>query len=141
MKQCSRCHELQEVTEFYPKMGQCKSCLRHLNREWHKENPARSMVRSAKKRATNSGVPFDLTISDIIIPKFCPVLGIPLVVAAHNNAPTANSPSIDRIKPHLGYVKDNILVVSLKANQIKSNATPEEIMKVAEFYGAVGQVG
>jgi hypothetical protein len=92
------------------------------------------MLRSARKRAKASGVPFDLELKDIVIPEFCPALGLKLVAGGNGHAPTPNSPSIDRVKPHLGYVKSNIIVVSLKANQIKSSATVEEIMKVAKFY-------
>lgn len=45
-----------------------------------------------------------------------------------------NSPSLDKIVPELGYVKGNIVVVSLRANQIKSDATIEELQAVAKFY-------
>ena len=41
---------------------------------------------------------------------------------------------IDRIDPKKGYVKDNIIVVSMRANRIKSDATVDEIRKVADFY-------
>ena len=44
------------------------------------------------------------------------------------------SPSIDRIIPDDGYTKDNIIVVSLIANAIKNQATPDQIQKVATFY-------
>ena len=44
------------------------------------------------------------------------------------------TPSIDRIDPKKGYVKENIIVVSMKANRIKTDATVEEIRKVADFY-------
>ena len=44
------------------------------------------------------------------------------------------SPSIDRIIPTLGYVRGNVIVVSLKANRIKNDATPDELMEVARFY-------
>jgi hypothetical protein len=33
-----------------------------------------------------------------------------------------------------GYVKDNIIVVSMRANRIKSGATVDEIRKVSDFY-------
>ena len=36
--------------------------------------------------------------------------------------------------PDKGYVKDNIIIVSLMANVIKNQATPKEIQKVATFY-------
>ena len=42
--------------------------------------------------------------------------------------------SIDRIDPKKGYVKDNIIVVSMRDNRIKTNATVDEIRKVADFY-------
>jgi hypothetical protein len=37
------------------------------------------------------------------------------------------TPSIDRIDPKKRYVKDNIIVVSMRANRIKSDATVDEI--------------
>lgn len=136
MRRCFKCGETKEESEFLnaKKNRWCRDCNRALARDWYAANPARSMLASARKRAKKNGLPFDLELSDIKIPAYCPVLGIPLVAAASKGAPTPNSPSIDRIKPELGYTKGNILVVSLKANQIKSNATLEEILKVYEFY-------
>ena len=40
----------------------------------------------------------------------------------------------DRIIPELGYVEGNLVIVSDLANRIKTNATPEQIIKVGEFY-------
>jgi len=42
--------------------------------------------------------------------------------------------SIDRIDPRKGYVKDNIIVVSMRTNRIKTDATVDEIRRVADFY-------
>ena len=36
--------------------------------------------------------------------------------------------------PNKGYVKGNIIVVSMRANRIKTDATFDEIRKVADFY-------
>lgn len=128
---------VRNAREYTYRQGSCIECMRLNNKEWHANNPARAMLRSAKKRASANGVPFELTIEDIKIPKKCPVLGIPLIAGAVNGGSTNNSPSIDRIKPELGYVVGNILIVSMLANQIKSSATPEQIMKVAQFYTAL----
>ena len=38
------------------------------------------------------------------------------------------SASVDRIIPELGYVKGNIRVISLLANQIKWNVTKEQLL-------------
>ena len=41
---------------------------------------------------------------------------------------------LDRIVPAKGYVKENIIIISLLANSIKSSATPTQILKVGNFY-------
>ena len=42
--------------------------------------------------------------------------------------------SIDRIDPKKGYVKDNIIFISMRGNRIKTDATVDEISRVADFY-------
>ena len=84
------------------------------------------MVRNARRRALKSGVPFMLEREDISVPDRCPALGVPFT--------PENPPSLDRIIPEMGYVPGNVIVVSLRANNIKTNATPSEIAAVAAFY-------
>lgn len=69
-----------------------------------------------------------------MIPLHCPVLGLPLYRNSGGSAQGPNSPSLDRIDPALGYVKGNVKVISSRANSIKSNATPEELLRVAAYY-------
>ncbi len=45
-----------------------------------------------------------------------------------------NSPSFDRIIPTRGYTKGNVIIISNRANRIKSDATVEELERVASFY-------
>lgn len=89
-----------------------------------------------RTRARQQGVPFDLTVADILPPAVCPVLGIPLVRndQGSKGGPQPNSPAVDRIFPERGYVKGNVIVVSHLANCIKQNATPDQIRRVADFY-------
>lgn len=90
------------------------------------------LLSKARQRSRKFDLPFNITKDDIKIPDFCPVLGIPLY---RTNAVSGdNSPTIDRIVPGLGYVKGNILVVSNRANRIKSNALMWELDRVSEFY-------
>jgi hypothetical protein len=94
------------------------------------------MVRNARNRARKAGVPFNITKDDIVIPSHCPVLGIPLFPRVGRGGGD-NSPSLDKIKPELGYVPGNIIVVSFKANRIKSDATIRELRDVASFYATL----
>jgi hypothetical protein len=84
-----------------------------------------------KARATRNGVDFNIEIGDIIIPKRCPVLGLPLKM--NSGTPRDDSATIDRINPNKGYIKGNIVVISHRANKIKSNASCAEIYKTYKW--------
>lgn len=88
------------------------------------------MIRGAKLEAKKKNIPFDISAKDLSIPEVCPVLGIAIKVS--ENRPTDNSPSLDKIKPHLGYVKDNVRIISYRANRLKSDATLSEVLKLLE---------
>ncbi len=77
---------------------------------------------------------FDLTLDDIVIPSVCPLLGIPLDREAKSW--TSNKPSLDRVDPRRGYTKDNVWVVSWRANRIKSDATLKELQNMVEALSA-----
>lgn len=95
------------------------------------------MLANARQRAAKAGVPFGITRADIVIPSHCPVLGVELVRRIGRKGGCDSSPSLDRIIPDLGYVPGNIVVVSRRANRIKTDATVEELEAVADFY-AIG---
>lgn len=91
---------------------------------------------NAKRRAKVLSLPFDLEATDIIIPKMCPILGIPLTFGSAISSD--NSPAIDRIVPAKGYVKTNIQIISNLANRIKTNATTKQIRMVADYLEKLG---
>ena len=101
--------------------------LREWEREKRKNNPEYYLWKAAKRRARTKGLDFDIEVSDIIIPQLCPLLNIPIIHQTGKGCRSPHSPSLDRIKNHLGYVKGNILVVSWRANFLKSDATIEEL--------------
>lgn len=95
-------------------------------------NPEKRIFYSAKSRARNLNLPFNIDIADIIIPDICPLLGIPIVSGIGGKNQVSGSPSLDRIVPCLGYVKGNVQVISSRANLIKNNSTLEEFTLMAD---------
>jgi hypothetical protein len=93
---------------------------------------ARTLLRLSKYRAKRDGIRHTLTLADIHVPEYCPVLGIRLKPSKGRAGPA--SPSLDRINPRRGYTPDNVVVVSWRANSIKKDGTPEELERVASFY-------
>jgi hypothetical protein len=88
-----------------------------------------------KSRAQSKGIPYNLDADFLqsIMPTYCPILGVLLERhVGHGTGPF--SPTVDRIFPEKGYVKDNVMIISKRANQIKSDASPEEVMKVATYW-------
>jgi len=94
-----------------------------------------SWVVSRRGEAKKKGVPFELTSKDIydIFPEdaTCPILGMPFIAGVGGSC--SNSISIDKIEPSLGYVVGNIQIISRLANVMKSNATPEQLLKFADW--------
>lgn len=83
------------------------------------------LLNHAKRRAFEKGFEFNLTLDDIIIPKICPILEVPLILGTKGDY--MYTPSIDRIDNSKGYIKGNIQIISMKANTMKNAATPEEL--------------
>jgi hypothetical protein len=91
------------------------------------------LLDTAKTRAKNSGIEFNISGSDIVVPATCPIYDIPLHPSPHRGRACANSPSLDRIGSNRGYVPGNVQVISHRANTHKSDATLEEIRKLAAW--------
>ena len=92
-------------------------------------------LRSAKNRAKNKNLPFDLDIDHLlsIAPDECPVFRTEFSWGINGKGLKPTSPSMDRIIPQLGYVKGNIAFISVLANSIKQNVTEKELYSVADW--------
>lgn len=76
---------------------------------------------------------FNLALKDLQMPDRCPVLGIPLDYGWPVTDINA-VPSIDRIDNGAGYVPGNVMVISIRANKLKNDATKEELLAAAHFW-------
>lgn len=115
----------------------CKKCSRNAkvremrDRDW-KYRANEVIYMNAKARAKKANIPFDIERKDVIIPDMCPVLGIKLFRESKEN--WYNAPSIDRIDNTKGYTKNNIMVISRRANILKKDATFDELIMIGNFY-------
>ena len=126
-----------KFNKFSSRKDVCKNCsrakeAREIRQRTWEFDAKKIMLRNSQVRAKSKNIDFALKESDIHIPKICPVLGIPLYRCEREN--WNNSPSIDRIDNTKGYIKDNVIVVSRRANSLKKDATIEELQKLAKFY-------
>lgn len=126
-RQCTRCGVIYKMTSKMPFCGECNS-TRVKGRDLRKKILAR-----AKNRAKERGIPFDLVYTDIIIPEYCPILGIKLEEVKGHSGCYDQSPSLDRIVPKLGYVKGNVQVISSLANHMKASANKKQMLLFANW--------
>lgn len=105
------------------------------HRKWKK--PLKStLCLTARKRGRIAGLPATVRAADLDWPTHCPVLGIRLDYETPRGQRTTNAhdrPSLDRWDNSMGYVPDNVFVISLRANALKSNATADELDRVAHY--------
>lgn len=100
-------------------------------RAWRRGAPYRNLIQNAKTRAHASGTPFDLN-TEWALSRWtgkCELTGIAFMVGLASVGPF--SPSIDRIKPELGYVKDNCRFILMGVNAMKGAGTDEQMLQIA----------
>ncbi len=105
-----------------------------MSKAWREKDFSRALWTAAQCRAKKHGVVFTIPKSAVVIPEFCPILGIRL--GRKGGVACDTSPTLDRIRPALGYVPGNVAVISMRANRIKNDGTPEEHEAIARFMRA-----
>lgn len=138
-KRCSKCGETKSLILFAKQTSSltglsshCKACKVIGATQWVKTNRLRHAVNLARRRARLEGLPFSIKYGDLVVPTACPVLGIPLSFGSDTHIDF--SPSLDRINPSLGYVKDNVRVISFRANKCKNNLSLIELYLFCTYH-------
>jgi len=101
-------------------------------KRWLNSHRDQLLLTYARTSACLKGLEINITVEDIVIPGKCPVLGIPLFFTTGRR--TDNTPTLDRIDNSKGYIKGNVVVVSWRVNNIKRDATIDELCSMARFY-------
>jgi len=111
-----------------------KMLVRQQNYRKTKKGHLVNFLGHAKSRAKIQNLPCDLTLEylESIANDECPVFNTPFVWG-QSNGKHPYRPSLDRVVPDLGYVKGNVVFISLKANIIKQDITEKELYAVADW--------
>lgn len=91
-------------------------------------DPVKFIYWAAKTKCKKRNIEFTITRNDLVLPERCPLLDIPLFIGNGIRGP--NSPSLDRIDPTKGYTRDNVWIISWRANDLKKNASLNELEKL-----------
>lgn len=120
---------------------QCKSIQNKHNREKFSDNEKLKSILynrlyGAKDRATKNKIEFNISIEDLLSlwnsqNGLCAISNVPMTFCLDNGR-TFTNVSIDRINPNLGYIKENIQLVCMAVNQMKSDMSLEELYMFCE---------
>ncbi len=108
----------------------CQKCLDN-SLKYRKKHIIHTMWMCAKRRSLKNNISFNITEQDIIdiIPKDnkCPIFN------REFESKTRWAMTIDKIIPDMGYIKENIQIVSLKANVMKQNTSQKQQLMFAQW--------
>lgn len=91
------------------------------------------MFISARMRAEKAGIPFEIEHTDIVIPVNCPVCKEEIKSAKGIRGGSRNSPTLDRVHNHKGYVKGNVAVICKNCNSKKGHSSREDLMNLVDY--------
>ena len=99
--------------------------------KWQREHPVEKRLNKIRSTCRKTGLPFNITIDDLLPGTSCPIFGTALNWNTSRGAD--DCAQVDRVVPSLGYVKGNVRVISARANRIKDNATAAELRLIADY--------
>ena len=144
---CHRCREYKSIDNFTAKGSEipirgyrrttCKNCTNEIRKQSSLKWPdTESLIRclnsrllGAKDRARKQNIKFDLTL-DFLLELWkkqngkCALSGLPMTyISLKGRIPT--NVSLDKIDRNLGYIKDNVQLVCMACNQMKSDLSED----------------
>lgn len=147
---CAKGH----IAPRYTRMANCVVCSAEASLAWQKrmylnsgdfyrsyvrelryKDPIGTLLRVAKSRAKKKGVEFSITKADLAMPEKCPCCDglIAMRSGPSKPGPTPQSPSIDRMDSNFGYVPGNVAIICWRCNELKRNASLDELKKIVAW--------
>lgn len=118
----------------------CKECKNKNQRKnyynYKKNNPFLARHTKMKASCKQRNIPYNLDEEYLeqIWTEYCPISGIKLEwPTSSENRSSENVAELDRFIPELGYIKGNVSWVSRRMNNLKSNASVDELEKILNW--------
>ena len=135
MKKCSSCNKLKDELLFGHKRNQCKKCRLKVSNKWRntrKEKDINYYLNLLLHKAKLRNYSFDLSLKFLINlwnkqQGLCALSGI---MMTHEGAPIFTNVSIDRKNSDKGYTKNNVQLVCVGINKMKSNLTDRKFIEI-----------
>jgi hypothetical protein len=134
---CKKCDQISQEKKRRKSPEKQLAFSRNYQKERRKDFNYRlqMLINASKQRAVKKQIEHNITVNDLkeIYPQdgCCPVFGFKLEFG--NAGFREHSPSIDRIDSSKGYTKDNIQIISWRANKLKTDATVEELEMLLSY--------
>lgn len=132
--------------KYGKKTNMCRSCSQKKSRhhydkyKWNafarrKKDPIHFIYIRLKSSAKKRKIHFDITEEELRskFTKNCPIYGNELKFFSNSDW----SPSVDRIDSRKGYTKNNIIIVSKKANVLKNGCSVDDLRLLYNFYSSI----
>lgn len=149
---CDCCGDLKPANKFSlvfkfnysgPRKSTCKKCSSAIAERkrrdslWNKDIVS-YLLSQARQRCSRNGTNFSIKKEDVYMPNICPVFKVDMPTEfrsgkTRNQMRNNFGPSLDRIDNTKGYTPDNIVVMSYRANMLKSDATLKELVMLGEW--------
>jgi hypothetical protein len=118
---------------YYENLEHSRELGRKQSLKYRLSNPRWAILSNIKCRAKEANLECSVITEDIEIPEYCPVLGVKLSKYGEDDYQRKYAPSVDRVDNMKGYTKDNIRIISERANRLKSDASIDELKAIVKY--------
>jgi hypothetical protein len=146
---CQVCDELLPALDYYVMesassgtedvlgIRRHRKCVNCNNKDYLTKDTSTKLIQGALQRARKDGRECNLRPEDIRIPELCPILGIKMFEAIGEGKKGGswndNAPSLDRNDNSKGYVRENVRVISKKANILKRDGSIDDFLSLLAY--------
>jgi hypothetical protein len=113
--------------------------FRQMCRNKKLKHPLSYILLGSRSRAKRRGIEFTITAADVQMDENCPCCARKMQMRSGpaGKGPLPSSPSLERIDGTKGYIPGNVVILCWRCNEIKRNATLDELRTIVTWLESV----